>query len=225
MVLVPFDIRILPGNLSDSFVPKGHAHGDSVGFGSGSKVFLGAALRQFKSIFQDPVHTLPGEDGLLQYDLPVGVLKYFPAYTRVLPLRVLTHHVEVDISGLASGKRTGNTLHQPYRAQVYVLIELPAELQYGTPQGDVVGDHVRPADSAEKDSVIGLELSVPVLWQHLTVLLVVFDARPVEMTELDVDPVFTGGGFQHPQSFRDHFLANPISRDDCNPVAFHFSLT
>ena len=50
------------------------------------------------------------------------------AGTGIETFGVFPHHHVIDVADLASGKRARNTRHQPYRAQVDVLVKVAPEV-------------------------------------------------------------------------------------------------
>src|SRR5471030_740317 len=70
---------------------------------------------------------------------------------------------------------------------------------------------VRPAHGAKVDRVETLELFEPVVGHHLPVFQVVIAVRPVEHFDAQIQLPLLRGLLQHPQAFRQDFLADTIA--------------
>ena len=146
-------------------------------------------LGQLEGIVQDAVDTVSAEYGLLQYHFPIRAAELAAADIRVLAFGILAHHQEIDIARLLAGERTGDARHQSYGPQVDVLVEVSAEAQQRSPQRYMVGHHFRPADRTKQNRIESLQAFIPVGGHHLAVLQVVVSASPVEVFELQIQPV------------------------------------
>src|SRR3546814_4377043 len=71
-------------------------------------------------------------------------------FRSIFALDVLAHDDEVDVLRPAPRQRRGHALQQAHRAHVGVEVELAAQRDQKTPQGDVIG-HAGKADGAEVD--------------------------------------------------------------------------
>src|SRR5699024_187698 len=80
----------------------------------------------------------------------------------------------------------------------------------------MVGDHIRPANSAEEDRVELTQLILPTIRQHLAVLLVVLDTREVEPFEPHVNTMTLSGSFDGLHTKWHDLFSDAISRNDCN---------
>ncbi|MNP07878.1 hypothetical protein D3C76_999230 [compost metagenome] len=141
----------------------------------------------------------------------LGAFEHLAADRRILALGVLADHHEIDVPGFAPGQRTRHTGKQPHRTDIHVLIEVTAELQQRTPQGNVIRHFVRPAHGAKVNRVEALELFEPVGRHHLPVFQVVIAVGPVEHFDAQVQLPFLRGLLQYPQPFRQDFLADTIA--------------
>jgi hypothetical protein len=56
-----------------------------------------------------------------------------PPMAEIFAFGILAHHPEIDVAGLAIGKRRRHAGHQPHRPQIDVLVELAAELDQRAP--------------------------------------------------------------------------------------------
>ena len=218
--LVDAHVGIPRGHRLDALVPVRHRDRDPVRLRGGGQVLLRARLREVEREAQDPVDTLAGEARLLEDDLALGVRVHPAADARVLALRVLAHHEEVDVARLAIGERAPDAGHETARPEVDVLVELAAELDQHAPERDVVRYGRGPAHRAEEQRVVAADLVLPVLRHHRAVLGVVV-AAPVEVIELEVDVELAGRRIEHAQPFGDDLLADAVARDDRDPVCGH----
>ena len=157
------------------------------------------------------VGALAREHRLLQHHLALGAFEHDAAQRGVLALGVFTHHVVVDVAGLAAGQRAGHTVKQAHRAQVDVLVELTAELEQRSPERDMVGHGGGPADGAEQNGIKALQLGLPVVGHHLAVLRKVVAMGPVEMLHLERQVKSLGGSFQHADALGHDFLADAVA--------------
>ncbi|MCP1678337.1 hypothetical protein J2T31_001052 [Kerstersia gyiorum] len=180
-------------------------------FGGDGQAAPGARTCQLEGVAQDAVGALAGEDRLLDNQFAVRPFEQTAAQIGVFAFRVFAHDEEVDVSGLAACQRARHAFEQAYRPQVDVLVEFTPELQQRTPEGNVVGHTLGPADGAEVDGVIALQLAFPVVGHHGAGAFVVVAAGPFEMIELQGQAMAAGGSFQDAQAFGHDFLANAVA--------------
>ncbi|MNP31093.1 hypothetical protein D3C76_1241990 [compost metagenome] len=162
-------------------------------------------------VLEDAVDATAGEHRLLQHELVLGALEHAAAQGGVLALGVLADHHEVDVARLTAGQRARHAGEQAHRADVHVLVELAAELQQRTPQGDVVRHLVWPADSTEVQGIEALELLEPVIGHHLAVFQVVVAAGPLEVFELQCQAKLLRRRLDHAQAFGKDFQADTVT--------------
>src|SRR5208283_4123345 len=223
MILVPAHLGVMLRHQFQPLIPVWHADGDAIRLGGGGQMSLGSALRQIEGEFQDPVNSFSRKDRLLQDQFTFGAFKHLAADIRVLSFCIFTHHIEIYIALLPAGQGTWHPLHQPYRPQVHVLVEIPAKSEQRTPEGDVIRHHIRPPNSTEIDGVIRFERLEPVGWHHLAVPDVVVGACPVKMRAVKLNAKLACSSLKHPEPFRHHFLADAVPRNYRDPVYFHSS--
>ncbi|MGF6855361.1 hypothetical protein OKW29_004248 [Paraburkholderia sp. CI3] len=182
-------------------------------------IFLArAALREIERELQHALAAMPRKHRLLQHELAFGAFEHHAAHRRILALGVLAHDPEVDVAGLASRERRGNTRKEPCGPQIHILVELAAKLQQRPPQRDVIGHGVGPADRAEQDRIGRLQLRFPVVRHHLAVLRVVVTARPFDVPIFEVDAEALRRDFEYAQRFGHYLDADAVAGDDGNPV-------
>ena len=118
-----------------------------------------------------------------------------------------------------SAFRSGDcTREDADRAEVDVLIELPADRNQQAPQGDVVGD-VRSPHRTEQDGVAVGELGDPVRRHHPAVLPVMVRS-PVPLAPIDHKVPVGGDRLDTGHGGRHDLLADAVAGDDVNLVAF-----
>src|SRR5215470_5454006 len=177
-------------------------------------------FREREGELEDAIDPLAREARLLSDELALRALEYAPAHRGVLALGVLTHHVVVDIAGLAAGERTGDAGHELHRAQVHVLVEVAPELDQRTPQRDVIGDGGWPPSRSEEDGVVVADQLLPVLGHPVPR----FDetvAVPVEVLELQGEAEASGGGVEGAHALGHDFLADAVTGDHGDAIALH----
>src|SRR5712692_609313 len=153
MKLVDLHIRVFFGHRRDPLVPIWHRDGDAVRLRCGGQMLLRPRPRQLEGKLEDSVHSAPSERALLNDDFILRALVDPAANRGVLPLIILPDDVEVDVARLAIAKRRRDARHQPYRAQVCVLSELPPDWNQQTPEGDVIR-YSREAYRAEENRIV-----------------------------------------------------------------------
>src|SRR4051812_37498115 len=97
-------------------------------------MFLWPLLCQLKGKFQKAVNTFAGKNTLLHRDFTVCPRKNSPSNTGVLALAVLPHYIKIDLARLAIGQWRGNAMKEPHGAQIHILVELPPEFYYRSPE-------------------------------------------------------------------------------------------
>src|SRR3546814_18870228 len=107
------------------------------------------------------------------------------------------------------------SLQQAHRAHVGVEVELAAQRDQKTPQGDVIG-HAGKADGAEVDGVELLHLRNAVLRHHAPRLGVAL-AGPVERLPFHREAVTPGARLRRALSFRDHLLPDAVTGNHTAP--------
>ena len=202
----------------DPFVPVGHRDRDAVRLGGRRKVLLGSALSELEGESQHAVDADACHHGLLNHHLARRIGEDAAADRRIFAFGVFAYDIEVDVARLAVRQRRGNAGHEPDGAEVDVLVELAPELQQRSPQRDVVGDLLGPADRAEEDRIMRPDLLLPVVRQHLSVPGVIVERREIERVEAQVEAVLPGHSLQDRAAFRHDFLADPVARNDGNSV-------
>jgi hypothetical protein len=80
--------------------------------------------------------------------------------------------------------------------------------------------HARVPDRSQKDCIEGSQLLQPVRRQHPSGSGVCFTA-PVKFAPAELEAEASAGGFQYTDALWNYFLADPISRNDCDAVSFH----
>jgi hypothetical protein len=83
----------------------------------------------------------------------------------------------------------------------------------------MIRDRSGPADRAEVDCVVMPNRLEPVLRHHPSVLRVVV-AAPGQIVPGERDAVLGCDRFEHAQAFGHDFLANTVTRDDGDAIAF-----
>ena len=184
------------------------------------RCFFGRDCARSNANFRMRSTPIARHHGLLGDEFTVGIREHAAADGGIFAFGVFAHHPEIDIAGLAARERRRHAGHQPHRAQIDVLVELPAEFDQRAPQRNVIGDFRRPADRAEIDRVVLADLGLPVLRHHLAVLFVIVPGREVEMVEMHGDAVLFRGRLQHAQALRHHFLADAVAGNDRDPIGF-----
>ena len=180
---------------------------------------FGARLRKVERVLQHAVDTDARHHRFLHHHLALGAREDSSADAGVLALGVLAHDVHVNLAGLARAAvathdRRDDARHQTRRSQVDVLIKLPPELQQRAPERDVVGNLLGPADRAEEQRVVSANLVLPVVGQHLPVLLEVVPGGEIEVVELQIDLELGRRCLEHTNALGDDFLADAVPWDD-----------
>ena len=80
----------------------------------------------------------------------------------------------------------------------------------------MVGDTVRPANSAKIDRIMIADLRFPIIRHHLPMFGIVIIAGEIKMIEIqsDIEPFHRG--LQYAKPLGNDFFTNPITGDNCN---------
>ena len=78
----------------------------------------------------------------------------------------------------------------------------------------MVGNFLGPADRAEEQRVVSANLVLPVVGQHLPVLLEVVPGGEIEVVELQIDLELGRGCLEHANALGDDFLADAVPWND-----------
>ena len=218
MVLLDGDLRVVLGHAVGAAVPPGHADRNAVALGRHIQLLARARGSLLEGELQHAVGTEGAHHRLLHHDLALGSGVHHAAQVGVFALGVLAHDEEVDLARLSAGQGAGHALEQAHRAQVDVLVEFAPELEQAAPQRDVVGHCGRPADGAEQDGVLRLELRLPVGRHHLARPGVIVAAGPVDRREVEPEAELLLRHLQRAQRLGHHFLADAVARDDGDAV-------
>ena len=175
---------------------------------------------ELERVAHDPVDTAAGEHRGLLHDLLLGTLEAAAADRRILALVVLAHDDEVDLAGRAVSQRRADAGHQPDRTDAGVLLERAADLDEQAPERDMVRHLGRPADRAQEDGLVALDLVKPVLGHHVAVLEVVV-AAPGQLVPLELEPELTARRVEHAHALRHHLLADAVTGDHRDLVLGH----
>src|ERR1700694_4529089 len=124
-----------------------------------------AGLGQFEGIGHDPVATLPREDRLLNRHFEIRALVETAANCGVFAFVVLTDDTEINLNSFSITERRPNSFQQPYRPQIHVLFECPADGNKQAPKGGMVG-YARITHRSKKDCIERAQLLQYVLWHH-----------------------------------------------------------
>ena len=200
-------------HFAEALVPVWHRDRDAVRLGRRRDPAAPLLARQLEGVAHDAVDAGSRHDGFLHHELAIGAGKHPPAHRGILALGVLAHDDVVDVAALAARERRGHARHQPDRADIRVLVEFPPHGDQGTPQRDMVGDLVRPADGAEEHRVVAADAVLPVLGHHPAVRCIVVVRGEIELVGLDPEAVPPGRRFEDPQSLGHDLLADAVPRD------------
>ena len=85
----------------------------------------------------------------------------------------------------------------------------------------MVGNLLGPADRTEEHRVVSADLVLPVVGQHLLVLLVVVPGGEIEVVEGQIDLEPGRGLFEHANALGDDFLADAVPGNDGDSLRTH----
>ena len=174
----------------------------------------------FEGGLDDPLAAQPGEDDVLKRDLlrKAGVVP--AAGGAVFALDVLPEEEDVDIAGLVALQRRFEAFVENDGPEVDVEIERAPDGKQELLQRDVIGN-VRPADRAEQDGVVFLQLVEIILGRHPAGL-VVEVASPGIAGELKPEaPLQPGERLQDSYALGDDFCADTVAGEKCNAMPGH----
>ena len=121
-------------------------------------------------------------------------------------------------SGPLSLMRAFDAGEQLHRPQVDVLVEAEPQIEEQLPLEDA-GLHVGMADRAEQDRVELAQLVEPVGGQCFAGLEVAI-AAPVEMREVELEPVLLGHRLQHLHALGRHFRTRTVATNHRDLLCF-----
>src|ERR1700694_1220578 len=125
----------------------------------------------------------------------------------------------MDVARLAVGKWRWNARHQTAGPQVDVLVEPAPPLNERAPKRYVIGYRRRPADGAEKNRLVSMDLFEPVFRHHSAVFDVVI-AAPRELVPLECDAELLTRGLERANALGDELLADAFTWDDGDAMRF-----
>ena len=96
----------------------------------------------------------------------------------------------------------------------------PRRIGISKPQREMLSGTRREPDGPKKDRVVPADLLQPVFRHHAAVLQIVV-AAPGQLIPLEVESELLPGCLQHPDALGNHFLADAVAGNYCNPVLFH----
>ncbi len=179
-------------------------------------MFARAFLGQFERVFQDAINAGARHDGFLNDDFTVRAGIHLAADRGIFAFGVLAHDIEINITRFATGKGGWHAGHQFGRAQIDVLVKVTPEHDQRSPQRNMVRHRFRPADRTKEDRIVGFDLSAPVIWHHLAVLLIVVARSEFEFIKHQIEIKHFGGGLKHADAFGHDFGSDAVAGDDCD---------
>ena len=149
----------------------------------------------------------------------IGSFVETPTDLRILALDIFAHHVKIDVGGIPIAKRRNDSLQQPRRVQVDVLLEVAPDGDQQPPQRHVIGNAGK-SHGAEKYGVMAANLIDAVLGHHAPGARVVL-AAPGKLVELKCDTESPARGLENANGLWHHLFSNTVAGDHGDAMLTH----
>ena len=222
--LVPGDVGEVGGNFGGDFVPHHHAEFLRIGFGHHGQMLARPLARAIKGEAHDPLDPDTGENRHLGRHLLRQPTMRPPAMAGIFALGILPHDQPVEIAGPDVPQRRNHPRQHPRRANIGILIKPLADRQAQAPQADMIGNILRP--HRPKINRIRLFQGLQRPRRHEHAMLAEIGRAPVIMVHLKFEPAIPARqSIKRLQPGGNHLGANAVSRNGCDAVAAHGSIS